>query len=232
MGKKTMCYCIAMKIFNSLFLLFIFLPITDLYSQKYHQYLPGFVVTNNNDTINGKIKAYRNEEISFIRIRLIDNKNNKVKFLKKDIKCYKRADELYFQKRYERPWELRLFSRYVFMRVIIEGKVSLYEFHYSKVPNIFYILTIVNPFLYVQVEGIAFTIGVPIFFSIFFIHHIDYYLEKQYSDLYLVRKMNLKNKLADYFSDNNQLAEKIRNNKKLKYRDIENIVQYYNSSKY
>lgn len=60
-------------------------------------------------------------------------------------------------------------------------------------------------------------------------YYQDYYLEKEGAHI-LVYKMSFKNNMIDYFSDNEELINKIEN-KELKYSDLEEIVSVFNKSK-
>ncbi len=174
---------------------------------QFDNYINGYVVKESRDTIFGKLKDM-SEERSCFKIKFIDSNGNKVKFKDAEVYAYKRGTELYFKKSYERP--ISISNMLGFMKLIDTGKVKLFQFSY-----------VVQNAGTMNANGVM-TGGRSSYRQ-------DYYIEKN-NRLLLVRKMGFKNTMTEYFSDNSELADKIRS-KDLKYRDIKEIVRMYNRSK-
>jgi len=89
--------------------------------------LPDFAITNNNDTIYGKIK-----DPTFGKLRLLDSSNTKVKIDKEQIKAFRFNNEIFEHKEKRRA---TLFDKKdAYLKLILDGKVKLYEYeyHYSQ----------------------------------------------------------------------------------------------------
>ncbi|WP_218598764.1 hypothetical protein [Polaribacter sp. NJDZ03] len=89
--------------------------------------LPDFVITNNNDTIYGKIK-----DPTFGKLRLLDSSNAKVKIGKEQIRAFRFNNEIFEHKEKRRA---TLFDKKdAYLKLILDGKVKLYEYeyHYSQ----------------------------------------------------------------------------------------------------
>ena len=56
-----------------------------------------------------------------------------------------------------------------------------------------------------------------------------YYLETENGDFFLIKSLGFKKKMPQYFKDRPDLVKKIQN-KKLKYRNIEELVYLYNKN--
>ncbi|NOU59142.1 hypothetical protein [Marinifilum caeruleilacunae] len=107
------------------------------------------------------------------------------------------------------------FDYYIFLRILVDGKIKLYLHPSSKV-SFGPVASIssnfgvgVNTVQYAKIEG-----GVI-------------YLKKDDEDLKLVANFG-RNKMKNYFSDCPELVQKIES-KEFKSKDIIQIVQYYNS---
>jgi len=186
-------------------ILLLFITITSNGFSQFINYIDGYVVKENRDTIYGQLREL-NAEKSCLKIKFIDSKGNKVKFKDKEVYAYKRGDDLYYKKTYERP--ISISNMKGFMKLMVKGKVNLYKFNYVE-KNV----------------GVMDSNGgmIPGGNS----YRKDYYIEKKNSNLFLVTKIGFKHLVANYLSDNFDLANKIRN-KELKYRDIKEIVRTYN----
>ena len=114
-----------MKIKYLIIGLFLFVNL-KMYSQN-EKYVDGYVVTISGDTIFGKIKK-SNKESSCNKFKFIDSKEEKVKFKNTDVFAYKRGNDLFFKKSYERPFVFGKMEGY--MKLIIDGAVKLFMFNY------------------------------------------------------------------------------------------------------
>ncbi|RXQ87290.1 hypothetical protein EO244_16560 [Ancylomarina salipaludis] len=191
-----------MKIKYLLVGLFIILT-TKGYSQ-FDNYIEGYIVKESRDTIIGKLKNMSAEKSCF-KIKFIDSNGNKVKFKDKDVYAYKRGTEVYFKKSYERPISINNMQGY--MKLIDDGVIKLYKFNY-----------VVRNAGTMNANGVM-TGGESSYQQ-------DYYIEKN-NNFLLVRKMGFKRTMAEYFSDNKELADKI-SSKALRYKDLKEIIRAYN----
>lgn len=182
--------------------LFIFLTLNG-YSQ-FDNYIKGFVIKESKDTIFGKLKDMSDER-SCSTIKFIDPNGNRIKFKNKDVYAYKRGNDLYFKKSFERPVSIGKMQG--FMKIIVDGEIKLYQFNYA-----------VRNAGTMNSDGVMTGGGTS--------YQKDYYVEKDDEHI-LVRKGVFKNTMSEYFSDNKDLSDKI-NSRELKYRDMEKIVRIYN----
>jgi hypothetical protein len=173
---------------------------------QFNNYIDGYVVTESRDTIYGKLKDM-GEERSCFKIKFIDSNGKKVKFKDAEVYAYKRGAELYFKKSYERP--ISFSNMLGFMKLIDNGEVKLFQFNF-----------VVHNTGTMTANGVMTGGGTR--------WSEDYYIEKN-NRLLLVRKLGFRKTMAEYFSDNSELVDKIRS-KELRYRDIREIVRTYNRS--
>lgn len=168
---------------------------TDFFNMKSR--LIDYVVTINNDTIYGIIK-----NPAFSKNYLIDKKNVKIKIEKDSIKEYRHLNNLY---QYFEKEKVNVFdSRKAFLKLILNGKVKLYQYEYH------FANTNPNNQTIDQVE-------------------YYYYILKD-NELILLRNIWYKKTLSDLFSDMNQLISKI-NDDEYTLENIYLIVKYYNEEK-
>ncbi|MEO1053251.1 MAG: hypothetical protein AAFX87_21645 [Bacteroidota bacterium] len=163
----------------------------------------GYVVTLKNDTIRGRLKNF-GEIKSCNKVDLVDNKKARRKYKPKHLKAYQIDNSIYVTQRAERP--LKLGSALVFMKLVVDGDVRLFRYHY-----------------FAQTGGAGPnqpSISTP---------EIDYYLERD-GKLTLVRSLGFKKSMSIYFRDNRELIKLIQN-KDLKYRNMEEIVRIYNEGR-
>lgn len=186
-----------MKIKRNVLTCLVF-PLFISFSGFTQEYLEGYIILNDGDTIYGKIKK-QSELKSCEKVYIIDSTSVEKKYKSKKAIGYKRGDEIFIKKNYTVPGNLGTYNN--FMKVIETGKVVLYE-AYSNV---------------YQSSGGGGGVSTT--------RH-DYFLEKN-GNLLRVKKGGFKNQISEYFRENKELSEKIKN-KELGYGDMHRIVQIYN----
>lgn len=172
------------------------------------QYIDGFVITSDGDTINGTLKNL-GITTSCSKVKFYYDNGEKGKFKVGNLKGYQRGNEAYVVRMRERPLSLTRPMK-SFMKVLDHGKVNLYEYNYT-----------VNSGGYMGAGGVM----VGSYSS----NRTDYYLEKSSGQLMLVRTGNFKKEMSNYFKNNKDLSASILE-KELRYNDIEEIVRIYNSN--
>ncbi len=185
------------------FLLLILFNVS--FGQK--NYSTGYVITLENDTIHGKIR----DRFSFRfhaahkKIKIIDQNGEKTKFKAKDIKGYSKAgivDYMTVQDDFGKS----------FARLLIDGNIKLLTVHKSGTHS----FSDSN-----AVGGISSTHET-------YSEHYYYLYDSATSKVTEVNPFNFKKQMAEYFSDDEELARMIEN-KELRIQDLEIIVTQYNN---
>jgi hypothetical protein len=101
----------------------------DSFSQK--MFYPGFVVTNEGDTIKGRIPFDIGTNNNYHVVDLKDEKGFVKKFNVWQIKMYSINNEKYFTKKCERG-EMKHRNELVFMHQLQVGKLLLYEYEFVR----------------------------------------------------------------------------------------------------
>jgi hypothetical protein len=101
-------------------IIFIFISTVNLLSQD--NYSKGYVVTFNQDTINGKIKNCSNGEM-YIQIHFEDALGNQSVLNTNTILSYKIDNDYYYRKMHPYTYDY-----YCFFKLKFDGKIKLYEF--------------------------------------------------------------------------------------------------------
>jgi hypothetical protein len=120
------------KKYLSLFLLTSVISIAlvkNVFAQK--MFYSGYVVTNNGDTVRGKIPFDLTTNNNYHIVDVKDEKGFVKKFNVWQIKMYSLNNELYFTKKCERG-EMKHRNDLVFMHQIQKGKLTLFEYEYVR----------------------------------------------------------------------------------------------------
>lgn len=101
----------------------------SLFADGQANYKKGYIITNNDDTIHGRINDrgdYRNTRVCWFK----EGKNTKaVKYLPSDIKAYRMLCDKYYM---SRQVSKKGISTSTFVEVLIDGKVNLYYYVKGK----------------------------------------------------------------------------------------------------
>ncbi|MCC6250915.1 MAG: hypothetical protein IT238_00460 [Bacteroidia bacterium] len=114
---------------NIIFFIFLSVAFHPLKAQK--MFYPGYVVTNNGDTVRGKIPYDIGNNNNYHIVDLRDDKGYSHKFNVWQIKMYSFNNEEYYTKKCERGETIHR-KGLVFMHKAQEGKVTLYEYEYVR----------------------------------------------------------------------------------------------------
>jgi hypothetical protein len=120
------------KKYLSLFILtciYLILLAEDAKAQK--MFYTGYVVTNNGDTVRGKIPFDLGTNNNYHIVDVKDDKGFVKKFNVWQIKMYSINNELYFTKKAEKG-EMQHRNDLVFMHQVQQGKLLLYEYEYVR----------------------------------------------------------------------------------------------------
>ncbi|HRG60068.1 MAG TPA: hypothetical protein PK323_14025 [Bacteroidia bacterium] len=195
------------KKYLSLFLItisFQFLLVKNVEAQK--MFYQGFVVTNNGDTINGKIPYDLATNNNYHIVDLKDDKGFVKKFNVWQIKMYSMNNELYYTKKCERG-ETKHRNDLVFMHQIQIGKLCLYEYEY--------VAKIGGARTYeeggIQVDG-----------------EKDYYVEKQDGSFIYFPHLGYKKVLKDLISEQSECLALIET-KDIEYKKIPEVIACFNA---
>ena len=166
-------------------------------------FMPGYVVTKSYDTIHGYVKYINQFPYSILPdIKFKETEKSKnVKYTPSEINGYKAGDKIFHS------METRdIYEPMHFMELVIDGFVKLYN--YSKVTN-------TN-----TGGGLSNSSNIGM-------QSIDYLVKGLDKTLFPVSDGKFKEKISNYFADNLDLAEQIRNGN-LKEKDIQLVVRTYN----
>jgi len=110
-------------------LILLFLISVSIGTKAQLNFRKGYVITNSNDTLHGKINdggGNRNSRICLFK----QSKASKViKYYPADIKAYRFINDKYYA---SKKVFIRGESRYVFVDVLVEGKINLYNYRKTK----------------------------------------------------------------------------------------------------
>jgi len=178
------------------FIFLLFNPKTSFSKDKLRKYAIGYYVTNKGDTINGYIKKLKATS-SCNRIKFKkDNDSRPIEFYPEDIISYKRGGNIFISKNISDDE----FSSKYFLYLTVKGELS----QYKRWKKRYY--KGVNGETKKQVDEIN-------------------YLELRGKPIFRVRKINFRESVSLYLSDNKCLADKIM---KKELRSIRLIVNEYN----
>lgn len=153
----------------------------------------GYVITHSSDTLFGKINdrgGYRNSKICVFRAA---NSNKVVKYRPEEIKAYRMDDDKYYVSKQVEAIDQ---NKYVFIDVLIKGKVNLYHHRKSK-----------NMAFYIQKEdgdliGLA-NVEVPLHYK----HEQN--VATLYSPTYILHNKIFRDTLYSVFSDSEKILDRI-----------------------
>ncbi|MEM7105530.1 MAG: hypothetical protein AAF502_20500 [Bacteroidota bacterium] len=186
-----------------IFLFLIILATSTISHAQTTNFVNGYVVTTEGDTLKGLLRKYRYSAKPSTVAIFQDKTGKKTKYKPKDLISYKVGTDKYETKIYSRPG---LSPIVAFMKVVIEGHLTLYSQAYQSAsmpigPN--------------PIPG-----GTDI--------QESYYLEKQGYPLFFVKKMKFRKEIASYISDSESTINRM-NEEKMKYTDLRTIVNMYNN---
>jgi hypothetical protein len=101
----------------------------NAYAQK--MFYTGYVITNNGDTVKGKIPYDLATNNNYHIVDVKDEKGFVKKFNVWQIKMYSLNNEMYFTKKCEKG-EMKHRNDLVFMHQILKGKLTLFEYEYVR----------------------------------------------------------------------------------------------------
>lgn len=153
----------------------------------------GYVITHGNDTLYGKINdrgGYRNSRICIFKAL---NSDKAVSYRPEEIKAYRMDDDKYYV---SKQVEVKGQNKYVFIDVLIKGKVNLYHHRKSK-----------NMAFYIQKDG-GEMIGlanaeVPLHYK------YDENVTTLYSPTYILHNKIFRDTLYSVFSDSETITDRI-----------------------
>lgn len=120
------------KIYLRLFLLtYLFLLMLAKVATAQKMFYQGYVVTNDGDTVKGKIPYDIGTNNNYHIVDVKDDKGFVKKFNVWQIKMYSINNELYYTKKAERG-EMQHRNDLVFMHQVQVGKYTLYEYEYVR----------------------------------------------------------------------------------------------------
>ena len=188
------------RIFATIAFLLFLIPVAKAQTTNF---VNGYVVTVEGDTIQGLLKMYRySAKPSSVAI-FMDEAGKKTKYKPKDLKAYKVGTHHYVSQSYYRPVTGNTLN--AFMKVEIEGPLTLYTYFFvqSGAP--------MGP------DGMMTGSSVQ----------TSYFLQKAGQPLHFVKKMKFRKEISEYLSDSETTVMAI-NEEKMKYADIKKIVKMYN----
>lgn len=216
------------KIFS---LLVFFLSVTVLFAQKKPSRFPGFLITTNNDTLNGQIivsEHSNNITLSnlFREVSYIDSTGNQFAARPNGyIKSFQFRDKIqhYYFEKINLNDNPKKEPEYVFALRIVKGYISLYEYSFETETSTIY------PTLSRNVPSAANAAK----------RYSYYFLQKQNMPVSRVKRSfslnsnisgnNDKNWLKNYFKDYPELSKKI--GRDIETYDLEVMVKEYNDWK-
>lgn len=178
--------------------LILFLITTFYFAGQSQGYIKGYVIPHQGDTIFGKF--LRQSDIKACKKAiLIDSLGKQIKYTIQKAKAYKIGNDHYVKKTF-RGSSLHDITR--FAKIILNGKVILYEAHYSS--------------------------SQPVYGGGSLNSECRAYLVQNDASYKKVKGgRKFRKEMPDFFSDNEELSLRIKN-EELEYRDIVRIVRMYN----
>ena len=164
-------------------------------------YLPGYIITNSNDTIGGQVKYINTIPFRIlpdIKFKGVYDYNSKVKLYPPTaIRGYKAGEKIFHS------LELPDGGEKMFMELVIDGYLKLY-------------MTSASAF------------GVPQYGPSVTTHY--YFLRKGETKLFDADKGRFKQRVSEYLADDDWISTDIKNGN-YKRKDIEQLVKDYNMAK-
>ncbi len=117
--------------YKSCFIFYILISFISFPVMAQKMFYSGYVVTNNNDTLYGKIPYDIGTNNNYHIVDLKDPHGYVKKFNVWQIKMYCMNNEFYFTKKCERG-EMQHRKDLVFMHLIQQGEVKLYEYEFAR----------------------------------------------------------------------------------------------------
>lgn len=162
----------------------------QVFAQSSDDFMQGFVVLTSGDTIQAEIKQVREDRFSKSITIIRSGSNQQEKLLPKDVTYFRFGEEEYVTKAID--------GKDYFLRRIIQGEASLYEFSFRKKKGGKYEVT------------------------------SRYFVEKKSTGQWVeVSTKTFRNDMSNFFSDYRALAGKIEN-RYYTYKEKEAVVEDYN----
>jgi hypothetical protein len=176
------------------------------YTQAQKMFYKGYVVTNEGDTVKGKIPYDLGTNNNYHIVDVKDEKGYVKKFNVWQIKMYSLNNELYFTKKAERG-EMKHRNDLVFMHQTQTGKLTLYEYEYVRK------LSGASSFEEAGLE----TTGEK-----------DFYIEKTDSSFIYLPKLGYKKILKELVAEQAECISIIED-KDFDYKKIPDVIRCYNA---
>jgi hypothetical protein len=203
------------------------------YSQK-NSFVPGYVITVENDTLTGVLKKLAPDQANG-RVIFRNTYGVKTTYYTKDLLSYKMGDALYVSNKVQKNSSL-IGGPNGFMQVMDTGVVNLYFYCFDVNSETSY----QNYFDPREVDYYLDDMELALdgenaydrstYNSEYFIaepYEGDFYLERKGHMNQLVKTSGFKKQMMVYFADDPLLVEALKK-KKLKYKDLVFMVQVYN----
>ena len=215
---------------NNSFLVILFFLISGLSFGQKSNFIPGYVVMTDMDTLHGVLKKLR-PDVANGKVIFRDTYGVKTNYYPKNVHCYKIGDKMYMSKDVHRNSSV-IGGPKGFMQVIDTGEVNLYFYHYEVNSEKRY-QTFINPDEKDYLFSIAEFEGVDIYdpsASDYLISQPfsgDFYVERKGQAHQRIKTSGFKKQMTSFFKDDPSLVEELKN-KSLKYGDVIFMVQVYN----
>jgi hypothetical protein len=224
---KTLAY-------NS-FLVILFFLISGLSFGQKSNFIPGYVVMIDMDTLHGVLKKLR-PDVANGRAVFRNTYGVKTNYYPKNVHCYKIGDEIYISKNLQRNSSV-IGGPKGFMQVMDTGEVNLYFYHYEVNSEKSY-QTYFNPaeagcFFSLQDIDSADVYKPSAYNEEYFVTQAltgDFYVERKGRLHQRIKTSGFKKQMMAFFEDDPSLVEELKN-KSLKYGDVIFMVQVYNRKK-
>ena len=205
-------------------------PVTDTTAQvKLWSLYPGYVVTQNGDTLNGYL-LLKNLAANQDKVFFYDHPEDKkysVKYKPKDLKAYKVGPRYYESRKFKPPATASANDArtYHFILKVIDGPFSLYRWYYETLEQSKARLKIDSD------QPLTGTVDLSFSEKDLQTHNYCVTPEGEFVDLSSLKMLtNFKKNMSKLVADDAELAGKIRNKEEgYGYYNIDRIIREYNA---
>lgn len=220
---------------NNTFLVILFCLISGLSFGQKSNFIPGYVVMIDMDTLHGVLKKLK-PDVANGRIVFRNIYGVKTNYYPKNVHCYKMGDKMYVSKDVHRNSSV-IGGPKGFMQVMDTGEVNLYFYHYEVNSEKSY-QTFINPdekdYLFSITEFKGGDIYDPSAWNANYLisksFSGDFYVERKGQAHQRIKTSGFKKQMTSFFKDDPSLVEALKN-KAIKYKDAVFMVQVYNGKK-
>ncbi len=220
---------------NITFLTFLFSLMGGFIFGQASNFIQGYVVMIDMDTLYGVIKKQR-PDVANGKIIFRNAYGVKTNYYPKNVHCYKIGDVMYVSKLVHRNSPV-IGGPKGFMQVIDTGEVNLYFYHYevnSETRRQKFINPDEKDFLFTTMEFEGGDVYDPSAYNadnlILQSFSGDFYLERNGQSHQRIKTSGFKKQMLSYFEDDPLLVEALKD-KIIKYKDAIFMVQVYNGKK-